>query len=157
MGFLADVNWAQQLINGLFAGSVYALFAVGYTLIFGVLDILNLAHQAVFTAAAFFCLTLVVRYHLPVLVGLPLAMLAAGVMGLLLDRIAFRPLRYRPDTHFSVLITSIGMGIIFESIVLGVYGAQVYRFPVGTFPDVVFQVAGARISLLQLTVIGAAL
>jgi branched-chain amino acid transport system permease protein len=148
---------AQQLVNGLFVGSVYALFAVGYTLIFGVLDILNLAHQAVFTAGAFLCLTLVVRFHLPVLVALPLAMLAAGVLGLILDRIAFRPLRYRPDTRFSVLISSIGMGIIFESVVLGVYGAQVYRFPPGTFPDVVFQVDGARISLLQLTVIGAAL
>ena len=148
---------AQQLVNGLFIGSVYALFAVGYTLIFGVLDILNLAHQAVFTASAFLCLTLVVRYHVPVLLGLPLAMLAAGVMGLLLDRIAFRPLRYRPDTHFSVLISSIGMGIIFESLILGAYGAQVYRFPQGTFPDVVYQVAGARISLLQVTVIGTAL
>jgi branched-chain amino acid transport system permease protein len=148
---------AQQLVNGLFTGSVYALFAVGYTLIFGVLDILNLAHQAVFTAAAFLCLTLVVRFHVPVLLGLPLAMLAAGVMGLLLDRIAFRPLRYRPDTHFSVLISSIGMGIIFESLILGAYGAQVYRFPQGTFPDVVYQVAGARISLLQVTVIGTAL
>jgi branched-chain amino acid transport system permease protein len=148
---------AQQLVNGLFTGSVYALFAVGYTLIFGVLDILNLAHQAVFTAAAFLCLTLVVRYHVPVLAGLPLAMLAAGVMGLLLDRIAFRPLRYRPDTHFSVLISSIGMGIIFESLILGAYGAQIYRFPQGTFPEVVYQVAGARISLLQVTVIGTAL
>jgi len=111
----------------------------------------------VFAAGAFLCLTLVVRFHLPVLLGLPLAMLAAGVAGLILDRVAFRPLRYRPDTHFSVLISSIGMGIVFESLVFGAYGAQVYRFPPGTFPDVVYQFAGARISLLQITVIGAAL
>ena len=84
---------AQQLVNGVFVGSVYALFAVGYTLIFGVLDILNLAHQAVFAAGAFVCLTLVTRFHLPVLAALPLARLVAGVMGLILDRVAFRPLR----------------------------------------------------------------
>ncbi|MGH2350943.1 MAG: branched-chain amino acid ABC transporter permease, partial [Chloroflexota bacterium] len=112
----------QQIVNGIFLGSVYALFAVGYTLIFGVLDILNLAHHAVFTASAFVCLTLVLRLGLPLPVALLLAMLVAGCLGLLLDRVAFRPLRGRPDTHLSVLISSIGMGIIFESIVLGLNG-----------------------------------
>jgi branched-chain amino acid transport system permease protein len=148
---------AQQLVNGIFLGSVYALFAVGYTLIFGVLDILNLAHAAVFTAAAFACLTLVVRFGVPLLPALLLATLFAGCLGLLLDRVAFRPLRPRPDTHFSALISSIGMGIVFESIVLGIYGAQLYRFPPGTFPDVVYEVAGAKVSLLQLTIVAIAL
>ena len=143
----------QQLVNGVFLGSVYALFAVGYTLVFGVLDILNLAHHAVFTASAFICLTLVGRLGLPFVAALPLAMLAGGVMGLILDRVAFRPLRTRPDTHFSVMISTIGMGIIFESLVLGVYGAQVFRLPAGIFPDVVFDVGGARVTLVQLTVV----
>src|SRR5918912_1588432 len=80
---------AQQLVNGLFVGSVYALFALGYTLVFGVLDILNLAHQAVFTAAAFFCLTLVLRLQLPLLpalavTGVSLVLMAA--LTLLLNR-----------------------------------------------------------------------
>ncbi|HEX2184310.1 MAG TPA: branched-chain amino acid ABC transporter permease [Chloroflexota bacterium] len=144
---------AQQLVNGVFLGSVYALFAIGYTLIFGVLDILNLAHHAVFTASAFLCLTLMLRFGLPAPVALLLAMLVAGCLGLLLDRLAVRPLRGRPDTHFSVLISSLGMGIIFESIVLGVYGAQLYRFPPGTFPEVVFEGAGVRLTLLQLTIV----
>ena len=148
---------SQQLVNGVFIGAVYALFAVGYTLVFGVLDILNLAHHAVFTAAAFICLTLVLRLGLPAPLALLAAMLISGCLGLLLDRIAFRPLRGRPDTHFSVMISSIGMGIIFESIVLGVYGAQVYRFPRTVFPEVVFQVAGARVSLLQFVIVGVAL
>lgn len=147
----------QQLVNGVFLGSVYALFAVGYTLIFGVLDLLNLAHHAVFTAGAFICLSLVLAAHLPVLPALLLATVFAGGLGLLLERIAFRPLRRRPDTHFSALISSIGMGIVFESIVLGVYGAQLFRFPAGTFPEVVYDVAGARVSLLQLTIVGIAL
>ncbi len=96
----------QQLVNGVFLGAVYALFAIGYTLIFGVLDILNLAHHAVFTAAAFVCLTLVVRFGLPVPVALVGAMVVAGGLGLVLEKVAVRPLRNRPDTHFSVLISS---------------------------------------------------
>jgi branched-chain amino acid transport system permease protein len=122
-----------------------------------VLDILNLAHHAVFTAGAFICLSLVMTAGLPALPALLLATLFAGCLGLLLDRTAFRPLRRRPDTHFSALISSIGMGLIFESIVLGVYGAQLYRFPPGTFPEVVYEIAGARVSLLQITIVGIAL
>ena len=148
---------AQQLVNGVFLGSVYALFAVGYTLIFGVLDILNLAHHAVFTGAAFVCLTLVVRLGLPMPVAFVGAVLFGGVLGLLLDRLAVRPLRRRPDTNFSVLISTIGLGIVFESVVLGVYGAQLYRFPPGTFPDVTRTVAGAQVSLLQATIVVVAL
>jgi branched-chain amino acid transport system permease protein len=56
---LTNVDWTQQLLNGLFAGSAYALFAVGYTLIFGVLDILNLAHHAIYMLGAFFALAFV--------------------------------------------------------------------------------------------------
>jgi branched-chain amino acid transport system permease protein len=147
----------QQLVNGVFLGSVYALFAVGYTLIFGVLDILNLAHHAVFTGAAFVCLTLVVRLGLPMPAAFLGAVLFAGLLGLLLDRVAVRPLRRRPDTNFSVLISTIGMGIVFESVVLGVYGAQLYRFPPGTFPDASRTIAGAQVSLLQATIVVVAL
>jgi branched-chain amino acid transport system permease protein len=148
---------SQQLVNGVFLGAVYALFAVGYTLIFGVLDILNLAHHAVFTAAAFICLVLVVRLGLPMPVAFLVAMVVSGLLGLLLDRLAVRPLRRRPDTHFSVLISTIGMGIVFESVILGVFGAQLYRFPPGTFPERVFDVGGARVSLLQIAIVVVAL
>ena len=101
---LSQVDWAQQLINALFAGSAYALFAVGYTLIFGVLDILNLAHHAVYMLGAFFALALVTGsiaglgplpggLELPFWLAVPLAMLLAGLVGVLLDRVAFAPLK----------------------------------------------------------------
>lgn len=88
---------SQQLVNGLFLGSIYALFALGYTLVFGVLDLLNLAHAAVFMISCFVALALVAQLHLPILVALPLTMLLAGLLGVLLERIAFRPLRARAD------------------------------------------------------------
>jgi branched-chain amino acid transport system permease protein len=99
----------------------------------------------------------VVRLGLPMPVAFLVAVLLAGCLGLLLDRVAARPLRRRPDTRFSVLISTIGMGIVFESVILGVFGAQLYRFPPGSFPEVVFEVAGARISLLQVTIVAVAL
>src|SRR2546429_345818 len=77
----------QQAINGIFLGSIYALFAVGYTLVFGVLDILNLAHQAVFMLCAFAALTLVGQWGMHIALALPLAAALGGVLGLVLDRL----------------------------------------------------------------------
>ncbi|HZG66946.1 MAG TPA: branched-chain amino acid ABC transporter permease [Herpetosiphonaceae bacterium] len=83
----------QQVINGLSSGAVYALFALGFTLVFGVLDLLNLAHGANYMWGAFAGWVLVTRAGLPILLALPAAMLVAGVIAVLLDRLAFKPLR----------------------------------------------------------------
>ena len=121
---------AQQLLNGLFLGAVYALFAVGYTLVFGVLDILNLAHAAIFTAAAFAAFSLAVAGW-----PLPLAFLAAavfaGIIGILLDRVAFAPLRARNAGTLVPLISSIGVAIIIGAILRGIYGVDEKHFTTG--------------------------
>ena len=147
----------QQVINGLFLGSIYALFALGYTLVFGVLDILNLAHAAVFMLAAFGALTLVDHAHLHILLALPLAVLGAGILGLVLERIAFRPLRGRADSNISGLISSLAMAAVFEAIALEIWGPNVARFPFGTIPEKTIQVLGGVVSRLQLTIIAVAL
>src|ERR671922_634062 len=121
----------QQVINGIFLGSIYALFAVGYTLVFGVLDILNLAHQAVFMLAAFAALALI-DAHLHIALSLPLAILGAGLLGILLERMAFRPLRGRADSNISGLISSLAMATVFEAIALQIFGPDISRFPPGT-------------------------
>jgi len=72
----------QQAINGVFLGAIYALFAVGYALVFGVLDILNLAHQAVFTLSAFIALAFVAEGNVPLAIALPVSLLAAGLIGI---------------------------------------------------------------------------
>src|SRR5205823_12165859 len=108
----------QQAINGIFLGSIYALFAVGYTLVFGVLDILNLAHQAVFMLCAFTALAFVSGLHLHIALALPLAAIVGGFLGILLERAAFRPLRGRADSNISGLISSLAAATIFESVAL---------------------------------------
>lgn len=144
---------SQQVVNGLFTGSIYALFAVGYTLVFGILDILNLAHQAVFMLGAFVALELVLHLHLNVFVALAAAMLAAGGLGALLNYVAFKPLRRRPDTYFSGMISSIAMATIFEAIALRLWGARTSRFPAHTFPDHTFHVGQATVTLLQIVIL----
>lgn len=146
----------QQIVNGLFLGSIYALFALGYTLVFGVLDILNLAHQAVFMLCAFLALTLVSLAHVHILLALPLATVAAGLIGVLVERVAFRPLRGRADSNVAGLISSLAVATIFESIALGLWGPDVSRFPLGTVPERQLHLGGAVVQELQLVIIGIA-
>ena len=110
---------AQQLVNGLFLGAVYALFAVGYTLVFGVLDILNLAHAAIYMIAAFTAYSLVAD-GLPLPVAFVGAVILAGVVGILLDKVAFAPLRRRNAGTLVPLISSIGAAIIIGAIARGI-------------------------------------
>jgi branched-chain amino acid transport system permease protein len=147
----------QQIINGLFLGSIYALFALGYTLVFGVLDILNLAHAAVFMLAAFVALALVGSAGLHLLAAFPLAVAFAGVLGLVLERVAFRPLRGRSDSNVSGLISSLAMATVFEAVALELWGPNISRFPFGTLPDRQLRVLGGVVSHLQLTIVAVAL
>ncbi len=146
----------QQIVNGLFLGSIYALFALGYTLVFGVLDILNLAHQAVFMLCAYAALVLVVHLHMPMFAALPVAVLLGGALGLLVERVAFRPLRGRSDSNIAGLISSIALATILEAVVSQIFGPDVERFPFGTVPTRTLSIGGAVVSELQIVIIAIA-
>jgi branched-chain amino acid transport system permease protein len=145
----------RQVINGLFLGSMYAVFALGYTLVFGVLDILNLAHAAVFMVSSFVALELVERLHLNVFVTLPITMAVAGVIGLALERIAFRPLRARADSNIAGLISSLAMATILGALALEIWGPNTAVYPPDMLPRAYAPVFGT-LSRLQLLVIGVA-
>ncbi len=137
-------NLAQQLVNGITLGAVYALFAIGYTLVFGVLDILNLAHAAVFMASAFVAFGLT-GYGVPPVAAAVLAIALGGLLGVVLDRVAFAPLRARNAGTLAPLISSIGVAIIIEGVVRGVFGPDQHRFAAGDF-------AAARVTLGPLNI-----
>ena len=147
----------QQVINALWLGSVYALFALGYTLVFGVLDILNLAHGAVFMWGAFFGLLAVTKLDMPIWAALLVAMLGAGILGIVLDRVAFRPLRKRNAPQLAAIISSIGASTILVSLAQGAFGAQVSRFPFDTLPAQVFTAGPVRVTLVQVIVFAVSL
>ncbi len=148
--------FGQQFVNTLFIGSVYSLFALGYTLIFGVLDILNLAHSAVFMVGAFVALVLVVNLGVNIFLALLLAMIATGLLGLGLNAVAFAPLRARGASNLAPMISSLGVAIILQTAALGVFGGHVYRFPQGTLPDAALVFGDVHVDVLEIAMFGIA-
>jgi len=147
----------EQLLNGIFLGSIYALFAIGFTLVFGVLDRLNLAHSAVFAASAFVGIELVQRAGLSIWLALPAVFVVGAVLGLIIERVAFRPLKHRHDAHFAGLISSIAVGTMFLALLQARYGPDTRRFPPAAFPQTRVDVAGVSVSLLQIVILAVSL
>lgn len=146
---------AQQLLNGLVVSGVYALFALGFTLVFGIQRILNLAHGAVFMTGA------MVAYYTvkaggPLWLGFIVAIIASGLLSVLIEIVCFRRLRKTGDEEFGGIISSIGAGLIIMTIAQRVSDTQVLRFPFETFPVIIFKFWGLRVSMLQLFMAGAA-
>lgn len=148
----------QQLLNGLFLGSIYALFAIGFTLVFGILDRLNLAHPAAFAASAFFGIWLSESFDLPIALVLVIVFAFGAILGLIIERVAFRPLKDRPDAHFAGLISSIAVGGMIIALLQAVFGPNTRRFPVGTVPDDAIEFgAGVTASVLQIVIVAVSL
>lgn len=137
----------QQLINGLMLGSSYALIAVGYSLIFGVMGLLHFAHGEVFMVGAFIAVQLVLLAH----VSLPIAMLAAmattAVLGIIIAAIAFLPIRKQYVA--APLIATIGLGIVIQNLALKIFGADQISFP-ETIQIVNFKIGDVIINSLQI-------
>lgn len=147
---------AQQLLNGLIVGGVYALFALGFNLVFGIQRILNLAHGAVFMVGAFTA-WYTVNQGGPLWLGFILAMAVSGCLSVLIEIVCFRRLRKTGDEEFGAIISSIGASLVIMTIAQRLSGTQIVRFPFDTFPIMIFQVAGLRITLLQIFMASAAL
>ena len=133
----------QQVVNGLSIGSVYALFALGYTLVFSILRIINLSHGAVFTLGAYFTYTLtgeafgfnglLARAALPLGLPFPVAMLLgalfAGLIGVGVERLAFKPLRDKGADPLLMLVSSLGMAVLIVNLIQFLVGAEIYSYP----------------------------
>ena len=147
---------AQQLVNGLFVGAVYALFAIGYTLVFGVLEILILAHAAIFTVAAFVAWSLL-ALGAPFPLALIGATIVAGLLGVALDRIAFAPLRKRNAGTLAPLISSIGVAIILGALTRRIYGVDERHFASTLVSAADLHLGALHIAPLQATIVATAL
>lgn len=146
----------QQAVNAVALGAVYAVFAVGYTLIFGVLKVLNLAHAAIYMVGAFLTLYFL-RSGLHLSLALLLGMVVCGVLGAILYFLVFKPIRMRKaslqDKELLMLIASLAASAIIISMVQMIVGVDVMRFPPGTFAERMLDVGGLSISVLQLTIL----
>ena len=143
----------QQLVNAVSLGGVYALFALGFTLVFGVLGVVNLAHGAVFMLGAYASLQAVTFLKLPLSGAIIVSMVAAGVAGWLIDKLIFAPLRARRAPHLAPMIATIGLAICSTSAVEGFFGAENLRFPPGLLPADALNIGAVRITWLELQII----
>jgi branched-chain amino acid transport system permease protein len=146
----------QQLFNGLVVGSVYGLFALGFSLQFGVNHVLNMAFGSVFMWGAFAGLYALTSFDVPFAVALLTGMLAGGAVSVVLDFVAFLPLRRREAPAFATMVSSIGANLIMLALAQKLSNTQVMRFPFDAFPVVIFRAFGLRVQLLQLLVMGSA-
>ena len=146
----------QQLLNALTLGSVYALFALGFTLVFGVLAVINLAHGAVFMVGSYAALALVSHFDAPLWLAMLGAMLVSGTLGLLVDVLILKPLRARNAPHLTPMIATIGVGIMLTSTAQGLFGAEVLRFPEDILPAGEFMVGDVHVRALEIAIVAIA-
>lgn len=139
----------QQIINGLTLGSSYAVIALGLTLIFGVLNIINMAHGEIFMIGAFIGLMLVTVFKVNLFLALLGAMIGGAILGYLLEVFALRPLRRKKVSHLAPLISTIGVSIFLESVALLIWGPQTRSFP-NEFTGAVIDFQVFKISVVQI-------
>ena len=129
----------QQLFNGLTLGLIYALIAVGYTMVYGVIELINFAHGEVYMFGAFLCVTLINSLNVPLFPAMILAMACCAAMGVLIERIAYKPLRKAP--RLAALITAIGVSIFLQNVAMIIWGSRPVPFARQAVPQAFSQTA----------------
>lgn len=143
----------QHLINGFAIGAVYSIFAIGFTLMYSVLGILNLAHAAVFTWGAFAGLFIASSFNLPPYFAMPLAMGLSGLLAVSIDYLVLRPLRARRADPLAPLITTFGAMVVLTSIAQMITDTQTLRYPPDFLPSRMFQLGWLQITEIQVIMI----
>jgi len=144
----------QQLINGLMLGASYSLVAIGYTLIFGVLNLLYFSHGEVFMVGAFVGLFLVLYGGTNIYVALLGAMIVCAILGALAFFVAVRPVP--KDRPLAPLISTIGLTIVLQNLAIYVFGGQQFSFP-ETIHQALYQIGPVTVSSVQLFILGVAI
>jgi len=141
----------QQIVNGLQLGLIYALIALGYTMVYGIIKLINFAHGDVFMVGAFLGYYGFAVYHLPFYLAVLMAMIGCAILGVTIEFLAYRPLRYAP--RIAALITAIGVSLFLEyfSSLKFAFGPD-YRTVPRPFTEVRWQIAGTTITNTQVIV-----
>ena len=140
----------QQLVNGLSLGSLYALIAIGYTMVYGILRLINFAHGDLLMVAAYVGVMAVGLFSLPWPVAFFLAMAVTGLLGVMLERGAYRPLRRAP--RISLLISAIAVSFLLENLALMLAGGRPKPFPVPELFSGAFLWGGVYIQRVALVI-----
>lgn len=141
----------EQLVNGIAIGMIYSLVAVGYSMIFGILRLINFSHGAIYTLSAFLVYAGMEYLHLSIEVSLILSFILTGCAGMLIDKLGLEPLRKKGAGGIATLITTIGLSYIIINCLNIIFGSQIKRFP-ALFNYGTFKLLGATINWQQVII-----
>ena len=144
------LTFMQQMVNGFSLGSMYALIAIGYTMVYGVLRLINFAHGDIMMVGAFLAYTFMAVFDLSFPLTMLLAVTISAASGMLMDKIAYKPLREAP--RISLLITAIGISFFLENSFTVFAGGVPRAFPVPEYMENIFNVAGVTFSVASIMV-----
>ncbi|WP_336663967.1 branched-chain amino acid ABC transporter permease [Kurthia gibsonii] len=146
------MEWLQQLINGISLGSIYALIALGYTMVYGIIKLINFAHGDVFMVGAFVGFYAVTSWQMGFFPALIIAMILCAILGVIIERLAYK--RLRNSTRIAALITAIGVSLLIEYVTIYIRGAQPEAYPKDLVANKQFNLFGADISSQSLLILG---
>ena len=144
-------QFLQQLINGISLGSIYALIALGYTMIYGIIKLINFAHGDIYMVGAYIGFFAVTQAHLSIVPALIISMVVTGVLGMVVEKLAYKPLRHAP--RISVLITAIGVSFFLEYTSMYFVSPTPRTFPT-LFDNVAFHLGPLVINGQQMLILG---
>lgn len=143
-------NILQQLVNGISLGSIYALIALGYTMVYGIIKLINFAHGEILMIGAFTGYYLINSFHFSLFPALIGSMIVCAILGVVIEFLAYRPLR--GSTRIAALITAIGVSFLLQNLMIYFVGADVRSFPT-VMKSHVYELGIVRISNIQLLII----
>ncbi len=144
------MEWIQQLVNGVSLGSIYALIALGYTMVYGIIKLINFAHGDVFMLGAFIGFYAIARWDMHFIPALILAMILCAVIGVIIERVAYK--RLRSATRIAALITAIGVSLLIEYTVIFFRGASPEAYPT-VIENTKIEILGAQISVQAIIIL----
>lgn len=145
------MEWIQQLVNGISLGSIYALIALGYTMVYGIIKLINFAHGDVFMVGSFIGFYAITQWDMHFIPALILAMVLTGLLGVVIERLAYK--RLRNATRIAALITAIGVSLLIEYTVIFFRGASPEAYPaVANYKT--FEIFGAQINSQAILILG---
>lgn len=140
----------KQLLNGVTVGSIYSLVALGYTMVYGIIKLINFAHGDIYMVGAFIGLIVASYFTNNFIVVIAVAMALTSLLGVLVEKVAYKPVRN--SSRISALISAIGASIFISNLVVLINGPQREAYP-QIFPEVNFELGGITISFLQVFII----
>ena len=147
---MSALTFLSNLITGISLGSIYAIIALGYTMVYGIAKMLNFAHGDVIMVGAYICFYAISSFNLPPVVGVLLAVLVCTILGVVIERLAYKPLRSAPS--LAVLITAIGVSYFLQNAALLLFSSAPKVFP-SIMGDKSLQLFGGQLTISAVTIV----